>query len=281
MKKSVLLSIKYKLEYAVFLFLCSMIRLVSLDKASYICGKILRFIGPYLKVTKIAKKNIRIVYPTITEKKEEKLIKNIWQNFGQFLGEFAHIHYLNKKEIERRVKIEGMENLPNKPFILLTGHFSNWEFVLMLMTKLYPKFAVMYRKANNPIVNARLNTLRKMSGCELIEKFTDMKKLFRVVKENYAICILADQKMNDGIESIFFGKKAMSTDSVSRISFKFNYPIIPVQIIRTKGVNFRVVIHPEIKELGNIEDDTRKINKIFERWILEFPDQWFWFHNRW
>jgi len=26
---------------------------------------------------------------------------------------------------------------------------------------------------------------------------------------------------------------------------------------------------------------TREINKILEKWIRQYPEQWFWVHNRW
>jgi KDO2-lipid IV(A) lauroyltransferase len=99
--------------------------------------------------------------------------------------------------------------------------------------------------------------------------------------------MLVDQKMNDGIPVPFFGRKAMTSQGIAKLALQFNYPIVPCQIIRKKGCYFKQIIYPplSINKTGDDEKDCYnimlEINQIFEKWIIQNPSQWFWFHNRW
>jgi KDO2-lipid IV(A) lauroyltransferase len=79
----------------------------------------------------------------------------------------------------------------------------------------------------------------------------------------------------------------MTANAIAKLSLQYNYPIIPCQLIRTKGSNFKAILHPEIKypPTSNKESDEYNImlliNQTLEKWIKENPSQWFWFHNRW
>ena len=113
------------------------------------------------------------------------------------------------------------------------------------------------------------------------------KDLIKAIKAKYAISMLVDQKMNDGIKVPFFGRPAMTAHAIARLALQFGYPIVPCQIVRTKGSYFRVIIHPpiDIQKTNNTDTDCYnimlKINRILEGWIKENPSQWLWFHNRW
>jgi KDO2-lipid IV(A) lauroyltransferase len=130
--------------------------------------------------------------------------------------------------------------------------------------------------------------LRTNDTVEMIAKGpSGVRGLIKAIKSGNSIAMLVDQKMNDGIEVPFFGKPAMTANAIAKLSLQYNYPIIPCQIIRTKGSYFKAVIHPPIdySKSGEAEKDCYnimlKINQVIEGWVRENPEQWFWFHNRW
>ena len=47
--------------------------------------------------------------------------------------------------------------------------------------------------------------------------------------------------------------------------------------------NFKLKIYESIEfsEKENVNDITKKLNKVLEKMILINPDQWIWTHNRW
>ena len=74
----------------------------------------------------------------------------------------------------------------------------------------------------------------------------------------------------------------------AQLALKFGCELIPVQIQRRQGANFRVIFHEPI----TVDDDsldnqqkilqmTRKINILFESWIRERPHEWMCTKRRW
>lgn len=284
---------KHYLEYFAFLILTTLLRLTSIDRAADFCAFAARKIFFYLPVTKIARNNIKTFLGIKNDAEVENIINKLWDNFGRFIGEFPHIHSLSMEDIKSRVDIAGIKNIKElqqnqKPFLIFSGHFANWDFILRIMEILYPKLGIVYRKANNPLVDDLIHKWRKASNINLIPKGPKgARSLIKSIKSGDAIGMLVDQKMNDGIEVPFFGAPAMTAPAIGKFALQFGYPIVPLQIIRTCGTRFKVIVHKplDVKVTNDQEQDIYnimvEINQILESWIRQHPDQWFWFHNRW
>ncbi|WP_425362584.1 lipid A biosynthesis lauroyl acyltransferase [Candidatus Tisiphia endosymbiont of Hybos culiciformis] len=293
-------NIKYLLEYFLVLIIVKILRALGIDKSVNICRYLARKIGPLLPVNKVAKENIqnilgKTIYTNAGCINSEAIINQVWDNFGSFIGEFPYISRMSEEELSRRVEISGLENIIefqklHQPFLLFTGHFANWDFALKIINKFYPKFAIIYRKLNNPYVDKLINDMRTSGDIKLIPKGSQgARTLISAIKSGYAIGMLVDQKMNNGIEVPFLGQPAMTAHAIAKIALQFSYPIIPLQVVRTNSKNsyFKAIIHPPIKlqKTNNNKTDCYNImvtiNQILGNWVQENPGQWFWFHNRW
>lgn len=282
---------RYIIEYVLFSALMKGLRTLGLERSANLCAIIAGAIGPYLKVTKVARKNIERALGS--EADVDLIIKGLWDNFGRYIGEFPFIKTLHEEELDKRTKLEGFENIKpfinnRQPYFLYLAHLANWDFVISTLDKLYPKFSVVYRKANNPYVDKAVLNSRNSQTITMIAKGpSGAKGLANAIKIGSSIVMLVDQKMNDGISVPFFGRAAMTADAIAKLSLKYNYPIVPCQLVRTSGSNFTIILHPAIifKATGNNKQDCfdimLMINKQIEKWIRQHPDQWFWFHNRW
>ena len=283
--------IRHLTEYALFLVVINFLKAFNIDRSADLCAFIARKIGKFLPVTNIARKNLQIAFGARFN--SAQIIDDLWDNFGRFIGEFPHLAYMSAEEIDKRVIIEGIENVAElqqsgQPFLLWTGHFANWDFALKIINKLYPKFALTYRKANNPYINEAINHFRNKQDVLLIAKGRNGgKDLVKALKAGYAIAMLVDQKMNDGIAVPFFGRPVMTAHAIAKLALQFGYPIVPLQIVRTQGSYFKITIYQQLplvktgdnnKDLYNI---MLQINQLLEKWIKEHPSQWFWFHRRW
>ena len=285
--------LKHILEYLLFILLTRTLRLLSVDNSASLCSFIAKKIGPYLRVTKTARKNLKRVYGN--EIDIEKVINDLWDNYGRYIGEFPFINVLDSSELDKRVKVIGLEKVAafkktNQPFILFLGHQANWDFVIRKINDIYPKFGIAYRKANNPYVDREILKERENDQhITMIAKGpSGAKSIIKAIKSGASLAMLVDQKMNNGIEVPFFGFPAMTAPALARISLQYKYPIVPLQIVRIgKSSYFELILHDPLKPL--IDKDIEKscynimleINKILEQWIREKPEQWFWFHNRW
>ncbi len=284
---------RYFVEYLLFTGLMKFLGSFPIDKSANICSAIARKVGPYLGVTKTAKRNLYNVYGDDIDMKQT--IDDLWDNYGRFIGEFPFINKMSDAELKQRVKLTGLEhveefNKNKQPFMLFLGHQANWDFMIRRINDIYPKFGIVYRKANNPYVDHEIfNERCNDKNIRMIPKGTSgARNLVLAIKAKMSIAMLIDQKMNDGIEVPFFDMPAMTAPALARLSLQYKYPIVPVQLIRVgKTSNFELRLHPPIEytDTNNVEQDCYNImliiNKKLEGWIRERPAQWFWFHNRW
>ncbi len=94
---------------------------------------------------------------------------------------------------------------------------------------------------------------------------------------------MIDQRVSEGIMSIFFNKNALTTTIPAQLVKKYNIAIVPVYIERNDGINFKITINEPLnfsKDIS-IENITEKLNKVLEKMIMKRPEQWIWSHNRW
>jgi KDO2-lipid IV(A) lauroyltransferase len=79
----------------------------------------------------------------------------------------------------------------------------------------------------------------------------------------------------------------MTAPAIASFALRFECPVYPVRIERLGGVRFKITVYPrlEIPRSGDKEQETRailtEINRQFENWIRERPEQWLWIHRRW
>ena len=121
-------------------------------------------------------------------------------------------------------------------------------------------------------------------GLEFLSNNTDFIQLGTWnYKKNFSTALMIDQRVSEGIESIFFNKKALTTTIPAQLVKKFNVPIVPIFIERVDEIKFKIIVNKPLKFSNNssVQKITDELNKVLEKMILRKPDQWIWSHNRW
>lgn len=280
--------IRYFIENIATHILKVIILFLPINIASYTGGFLAKRIGKFLKVNKIAKNNIKIAFPDLSNHEVDTLCNKVWDNLGRTAFEFFHLQNIDINKIS---KIEGLENIPNcngKTRLFFSAHLANWEVIPKIAAEKGLNLKLVYRKANNPYTEKLINNARGRHKNNYIPKGKQgAKQLLRAINKGDDIAMLVDQKMNDGISVPFFGSDAMTPSAIASLAIKYDCPIIPTQIIRHENVKFTVKIFPELKISKeenydkNIFQIMSEINLIIEGWIKENPEQWMWVHNRW
>jgi KDO2-lipid IV(A) lauroyltransferase len=104
--------------------------------------------------------------------------------------------------------------------------------------------------------------------------------------EKRHVGILIDQKYNEGVPALFFGRPAMTALNYIQMAQKFKCPMVMARIERTSGAHFRIsaVDIPCFDAAGAPlppMDVLNETHRHLERWIRERPGQWLWLHKRW
>ncbi|MFO0389169.1 MAG: lysophospholipid acyltransferase family protein [Alphaproteobacteria bacterium] len=279
--------LKHRIEAFGLKLFYGLLRMLPLDAASWLGGFLARLIGPMLKAQRIAKANIARFMPHLSEAEQRKLLRGMWDHLGRVAAELPHI---SGKEIIKRVTFIGSENMPkpNEGVFFFSGHFGNWELLPEVALKHNVPITLIYREANNPYADKIIADIRAVHANNMFPKGTrGAVKMARAIKNNEAIAMLIDQKMNDGIAVPFFGVPAMTAPAIAQLALRYDLPILPAYVLRKSGAHFEAHMFPalEYEKTGDAEKDTlaimTAINQMLEGWIRAHPEQWFWVHKRW
>jgi KDO2-lipid IV(A) lauroyltransferase len=285
-------SLKYFIEYIFVRIFYITFRILGFKISSFITGKIFRIFGFFSKRTPVAIDNIGKVIKGIKDKERKQIIFRMWENFGRVIGEYPNLDKIRVINNER-IKIINIKNLlnplrNNKNCLFFSAHIGNWELTSHALTENGFNINFIYRAPNNKYVDDLLRRIRIKYGVGLIKKGPKgARECIKVLSKNGGnIGMLIDQKMNDGILTKFFNKDVMTASAIAKFALKFKCPIIPAFCIREYGTNFRIeylepITYGKIKSLSSEEKIMNYLNKIVEKWIKKYPDQWIWIHNRW
>ncbi len=267
--------------------------LLPLDTASWLGGWLARKIGPRLRVTRNARRNLKRIFPALNEAEIERIIVDMWDNLGRTAGEHPHLSRFDPYVDDPRVEVVGGEELDKlrddgKTGLLFAGHIANWELSPLAGVKRGLALHLVYRRANNPFFDELVQKGRAVLGGDLFPKGSDgAKQVMRAMLRGDHMAMLVDQKMNDGIAVPFLGYDAMTASAVAELALRFDCPLVPARVERLGGAHFRVSFEPPLEKLrtGDKQRDVKllmtAVNDRLSAWIKDRPEQWLWVHNRW
>ena len=265
-------------------------KIVGINLASYISGKIVSIIGPYFRSKNLIKSNILKALPNLSPNEVEIISKKMWNNYGRILAEYIFIKDFRISNLKNNIEIVGQEVLErikqnNEPVIFVSGHFNNFELMAMQIEKSNIDLAVVYRPLNNKFLNFIMERIRKKYICknQVKKGISGTKQLLSFFKNKTSIALMIDQRVSEGIKSNFFQHKSFTTTIPAQFVKKFKCKVVPIYIERVKDINFRLTINEplEFPNNSNIETITQELNLLLEKMILINPDQWIWSHNKW
>ena len=164
-------SIKYFIQFLLILFLFLIFKIIGINYASFISGKIMSIIGPYFRSKRLVQSNILKAFPNLKNSEVEKITNEMWNNYGRILAEYVFIKDFRDSNLENNIKISGQEILKkikenNEPVVFVSGHFNNFELMAMQIEKSEINVAAVYRPLNNKFLNFIMERIRKKYICK-------------------------------------------------------------------------------------------------------------------
>ena len=277
----------HRLEDAAARGLFGWSRRAGLARASDRFGALARRLGPRLPAHARGLANLRLVMPERAGE-HEAILGDAWENLGRTAAEYAHM-----PAVAERVSVRGAERLDavraGGPAVFVSGHMANWEAMAMTLDRAGLRTAVVYRAANNPLVDRTIIERRaEVMTRHLIPKGKrGGRALMAAARDGLSLCMLTDQKLNDGVKVPFLGVPAMTAPAPARLALRSGLPVIPLQIVREPGPRFTLTVHEplDVPRTSDTPADTlaltAAINEAIGGFIRERPGQWLWFHRRW
>jgi KDO2-lipid IV(A) lauroyltransferase len=284
------------LEYTAARAFLALFRALGPTNASRLAGALGRIIGPLIPTSRVADTNLRAALPTLDTAARRAIIAEVWDNLARNAGEFPHLAALRETASGPGFTITGAEHArafatAGGPAILLTAHCGNWEILPAALRTVGLRFAFFYRAAANPAVDRLIIDLREEAVGEPVAMFakgaSGARGAYAHLARGGMLCMLVDQKLNDGIATPFFGIDAMTAPALAVFARKFRCPILPVHVERTGPARINIICEPLAYALhtddknADIAATTLWMNQTIERWVRDRPGQWLWLHRRW
>lgn len=230
----------------------------------------------------------------LNEAELRALYRGMCRHFGRMLFEIPQILNLSGNHQSGRIILKNEHNLGNalargRGALVLTAHFGNWELMSAAVTRRFGGGAIVARPADFRPVDRILRELRTMYGAEIIPKQKAMRKIMGALRHGKIVGILLDQNVDwyDGVFVPFLGRTACTNKGLALMAMKTGAPVVPAFAVRRPEGGYRVVFEPamELQDTGDrlrdVEDNTARFADVMSRYILAYPDHWFWFHRRW
>ena len=283
-------NIKYFFQFLLIVPLFVIFKLIGLNLASFIGGKLFEIIGPLFRSEKIIHSNIKRAFPNLNSKEINKITKQMWNNYGRVFSEYMFIKNYRNNLFDTHITIRGLEILReikknNKPVIFISGHFSNFELMAMALEKHEIKLAAIYRPLNNFFLNFLMEKIRKDHICkyQIKKGLGGIREIIRLNQNGFSTALMIDQRVSQGIKANFFNQQAFTTTIPAQLVKKYNFPVVPLFIERYENIKFKITIQKPIyfSKSTTEKEITEKLNSLIEKMILFKPGQWIWSHNRW
>ena len=282
--------IKYFFQFLLVIISFIIFKLLGPNLSSNLSGKIFEKIGPLFRSKKLIYSNIKKAMPNINDENLKIITKSMWNNYGRVFAEYIFIKEYRFGKLTSNIEVIGEDILDEivkskKQVIFISGHLSNFELMAMRIEMSGVNLCAIYRPLNNIFLNKVVEKIRKKYICknQIKKGIGGLKNLIAFKKKNFSTALMIDQRVTEGILSNFFKKKASTTTIPAQLIKKFEIPVVPIYIERTKSINFKIIIEKPLifEKETSIQFITDELNKILENMIVRKPEQWIWTHNRW
>jgi len=281
----------------------AVLRRINRRRMANVLGRLMRMAGPWLPEHKIGRENLRAAFPETSPDEIEKILAGVWDNLGRVAAEFAHIDRIIIHDPERperssdpdvtiddatyaRLKLLGDSSRPN---LVFAAHLANWEIPALAPHAFGFPVSILYRRPNIGRASDAIVDLRARCMGNMVASGLDAPlKLGRALESGENVALLVDQHTTQGVDVLFFGRRAKANPLIAQLARLTGAPIRGVRVWRlADGNHFRGEFTDEVSPVRDaegrvdIQGTMQAITNVIEGWVREHPDQWLWLHRRW
>lgn len=228
----------------------------------------------------------------VSEQEAERIAKASWVRFGSMAFEVLRFPRF-KGRLNERVELEGLDEVKKllalgRGVVFATSHCGNWELLGGALAEAGVPLVAVGMKQKESGSDRFITENRSLVGMHVTYK-NDVREMFRMLKEGWAIGLLMDQDVSarDGIVIDWFGRPTNFAQGPATLARHQGLPIIPIYITRLPDGRHRGIIHAPIPvsrtkdKKADILEATRAVGRVLEEHIRRHPEEWFWLHDRW
>ena len=247
------------------------------------------------KRRKIALENIRQCF-NVDEKESARIAKESTINLGNIAMEVLNFPRL-KTMMKSYVKIVGLEHLTNyinsvdrkgRGAVIATCHSDNWE----LMGGAFAQYGIplvgVAKKQKSEGADKFVNEFRTKIGMHITYR-SGVREMYKMLDEGHFIGLIMDQDVgrHDGVIVKFFNRATNYVTGAASMSRFKSIPIFPAFMHKNLDGTHTLEVYPPLTvektsdKRADIQIMTQKLATLTEEHIKNYPEEWFWLHDRW
>ncbi|MCB1092583.1 MAG: lysophospholipid acyltransferase family protein [Verrucomicrobiae bacterium] len=286
-------SLRYRLEWAVVATMAALIPLLP-RRAAHALGQGLGAIA-YLADSRgrgTAIENLRCVYgDTLDERQRRRIAREAFQSFARTVIDQFWSRRLNRENYLDYCELEmddpeAIERARDTGAIWVTPHYSNFEWIALMMGFRGYRFTIIAQDFKNPLLTDIFTRNRQVSGHQVIPQ---QRALFRLLKNLMGgghAAFLTDLNIKPGRAATIIrclGFDTCVTALHAELMRRTELPVIPGICVPLPGGRYRM---RGLKPLTITADMTdRQIAQAcwdaFEPFLREHPAPWLWMYKHW
>jgi KDO2-lipid IV(A) lauroyltransferase len=238
---------------------------------------------------RIAERNVAACFPEMAERERDALVLAHFRALGASLMEMSMGWFGPQQTVRDLVRIEGAEHLRaavarGRGVILLSAHFTTFEFFWPALSPLCPRLCGMYKGQRNPVMNKIMTRGRLRTYTELFPN-DSVRHMIRNLRQNSVVWYAADQSYTGKSSALipFFGEPAMTNIAIGRIAKTSGAAVLPYFCRRlADDSGYVMTIHAPLGNWPSGDDvaDTERQVRLLEDYIRLCPEQYWWVHKR-
>ena len=265
--------------------LSSILKILSVRKLNIISQNIASILFNYIPKRKnTALKNLKIAFPDKSDEWINTTLKKCYSfftyNFLQFLAFPFDPNSIEIEVVGRRFLNDAIKRKSGT--VLVSAHFGSWEILgHWFGVNNYPLVGIAQRQKNKG-ANLFFEEKRELSGIKQVYRKSSMDSLYEILDANKILGLVSDQDARGkGVFVDFFNKPASTHKGAALFHLNTNASLIFGICVQKNIGKYRVEFIPINPKKKSIEYITQLYTTIIEQSIKKYPEQYFWFHNRW
>ena len=231
-----------------------------------------------------ARKNIKIAFPSWSDKEIENTLKKNYQFFCYNLIQFIAFP---KSWENINIAVSGKEILDNyrkqkKGVIFISGHFGAWEILGKWVGEYVNLFAGVAQIQKNKGAHRFFIEQRELPGTKHIFKKEPIGKMYDILSKNGILGLVSDQDAKQkGVFVQFFNKLASTPKGAAMFHLNSEAPLLFGVCVQKSLQNYEIQFSSVDTSKKSLQHITQSYTSLLESFIKQNPEQYFWFHRRW
>jgi len=279
--------------------LLRLLRRCNPDRTADLAAWLMRRAGPWTRAHRVARENLAAAFPEKSAPQIDSLAREVWDNFGRTLGEYAFLDRLwdfdPRSCTASRIEFDPsvMEHVVRlraggQPALVFAAHLANWELPAVVGAAIGLQSSMLYRPPGFGALADHIRNVRtNLMGSLIVSRFGAVLEITEALREGKNIGVIIDQHTNGGVDVTFFGRSCKVSPTLARLARQFECPVYGTRAIRLPHGRFRMELVGPLQlprdERGKIEipSTMQLVTDIIEKWVRDHPEQWLWMHRRW